>query len=154
VTGGLEYSLVLETGEGLDVLELDSETCPELRSEAVRVAASHVLRRCTFAPQDVLEEAKRGFCKRLQDLLRTPPVGCLLSVADPECALLDECGIADSALCTTRFVSRRGGRFPVCWEARPSRACPEDVRALARDLAGRVVHAWRDGRYVVIVSPG
>ena len=153
MTGGLEYSLVLDTGEELRFLELDSDTCPGLRSERVREAVAGVLLRCTYASRDALEEAKRGFTKRLQDALGTPPVGCLLRLARPECSLLDECGIADRAVCTTRYLSRAGGRFPVCWEPRLPERLPDPVRTAARDLAWRVVHAWREGRYVVIVRP-
>ena len=153
MTGGLEYSLVLETGEGLDVLELDPETCSELRSEAVRIAAFHILKRCTFVQREVLEEAKGGFCKRLQELLRTPPIGCLLTVSDPECSELEECGTADRSICTLRHISKSGGKFPICWEARASQPCPDDIKMQVRDLAGRVVHAWRENRYVIIVSP-
>ncbi|KKL45204.1 hypothetical protein LCGC14_2358020 [marine sediment metagenome] len=153
MTGGLEYSLTLETGEEVEILELDPETCPELRSEDVRSAASHVLGRCTYTPRDVLEEAKGGFCKRLQELLRTPPIGCLLTVSNPECSELETCGIADRSLCTLRYVSKSGGKFPICWEAGPSKPCPDDIGMQVRDLAGRVAHAWREGRYVIIVSP-
>jgi hypothetical protein len=149
---GLEYSLVLETGEEIDILELDPEVYVELQSAEVKAAASSILKRCSYVSRDVLEEAKNGFCKRLQESLRTPPLGCLLTITEPECVLMEECGIADRAICTTRYVFKSEGKFPVCWEARLSEPCSEDVGRKARDLTSRVVHAWRENRYVIIVT--
>lgn len=142
---GLEYSITLDTGERVDVLELDPATCDALRPGPVAEALDWILSRCTRASRAELEDAKGGWCGPLQDALGTPPLGCLLKMRDPACSLVDECGIADRARCTTRNVGKGLGLFPVCWE-------PVAPRAGA-DLAWRIVHAWKEGRWVVIVTP-
>lgn len=142
---GLEYSVALETGEVIDVLELDPETCPALLDLEVLRSSMWLLRHCTRATRRVLEDAKGGWAGPLQEALGTPPAGCLLRMEKPVCAIIGECGIADEALCTTRNLKKGIGRFPVCWEA--------DVPREGADLTYRVVHAWKEGRWVVIVSP-
>ena len=151
---GLEYRIPLETGEEVDVLELDSELCEELRDPEVRAAAVGALRHCVFADRRTIEDAKSGWAAPLQERLRTPPLGCLMSMSTPVCRLIDECGIADRGRCTARNVDRRRrrGLMPVCWEFPVDPSLPVKVRRDARDLATRIVKAWAEGRIVIVVS--
>ena len=141
---GLEYSVDLDTGERIDVLELDPETCPGLRDPEVLRDAMWILRLCTRATRRALEDAKGGWGGPLQEALGTPPVGCLLQMEKPACSIIGECGIADAGLCTTRNLKKGLGRFPVCGEA--------DVAPDGADLTRQVVHAWKEGRWVIIVA--
>jgi hypothetical protein len=126
------------------VAEFDPERVPSMTAEVLALAAGTV-ERCTVAPRDVIEEAKRGYDMRLKPLLRASPVGSLVRVPLTLCSERGWCSMYDPNKCTTRNIKRNGGDFPGCWEA--------DTDEKARGLCTAIVHAWRQGYYPIIVSP-
>jgi len=146
----VDYLVELETGERMEVAELDPERVPELRDPAVLAAAAPVLDRCTRMPRRVLESAKVGHSREFEALLGTPPIGCLLKLERPVCAEIDVCATADRAKCTTRYVAPRRhgaiGMFPPCWEFEVGEADPVTA-ARARALAASVVPLYGDQRF-------
>lgn len=130
MTHRLSYSLELSTGESLDVLEIELDGTDELDGEIARL--------CTTMPREVLEEAKVGHTSPFEKLLRTPPVGALLRL-NGLCDQIDDCPLANRSKCVTSNV-RGKTRFPSCWD--------HGVGTLNTE----VVHAWRDGAYVIVVQ--
>lgn len=151
----LEYEIELETGERMSVAEFDPGRVPCLSDPEVLRAAAPVLKRCSRIPRPVLESAKMGHSREFEELVGTPPVGCLLRLERPVCAEIGFCASADPVRCTTRYVApgRRWavGRFPPCWEFEVLDERPE-VASGARALAASVVAAWRGGRVAVLVD--
>jgi hypothetical protein len=127
----LEYRLPLSTGEVIAVAEADSGRLPVLEDPRVLAAADDVLRRCTRAPREVVDEAK---------------------ISRPVCAEISTCVIADRRRCTAAGKTKKGPDFPLCWTYAVDPGLPQEVAMAARDLADSVVGAWRDGRYVLMVS--
>lgn len=145
----VEYVLPLSTGETLLVTELDPDAVPELRDPAVAACLEPVLCRCTYAPRRVLEDAKNGGTAELEDLLGTPPVGCLLKLDRPHCHeyIVSVCAVASGG-CNTRNVRRGRPCFPDCW----TYLLMDEDPPVARLVADAVVGAWKSGRYVVVVQ--
>lgn len=139
----VEYSLHLDTGERILVSEFDPELVPELADEATRLACAHVLIHATYAPRDVVEEAKRGLDARFKKALRSSGIGCLMKAARPNCALRRSCQMAAPG-CTLRNASGSGGDFPDCWTY-------EGGSPAAEALGSAVARSWREGRYAVLV---
>jgi hypothetical protein len=141
----------MDTGEEVLVGELDPETSPGLSDPTVLALLRDVLEWCSFVSRESVEEAKRGFTRALQSELRSTPTGALIRLRTPSCRLLKTCASADPENCTTRRMVRRRPAFPHCWEAVVEEGNPESVSA-ARNVATYVVHAWREGRTVLIIS--
>jgi hypothetical protein len=146
-----EYSLELSTGERLAVTEiamgaLDSWMTKAFSDAAARQLLAGVLDLCTRAPRCVLDDAKIGYTKPLERLLKTPPSGALMRLDKPECFSMSNCAVADKAKCTARF-----DKFPECWDYDIGHSDDfTDAMSAAQELAKTVVFAWKDGRYVII----
>lgn len=130
----LSYSIELNTGETVDVLELELDDSDEIDEG--------ILQLCSRVPRSVLEEAKIGWTKPLEEALRTPPVGALLRL-NKTCSQYGDCPSGKLPTCSTSHLNRkrRGGAFPDCWDH------GDDL------ISSEIVHAWRDGAYVIIVDP-
>lgn len=148
-----DYTLNLSTGEVLLVSELDPERVGAMRNPEVLRHADPVLSLCTRASRAVLEDAKIGGTDALEDALGTPPEGCLLKLSVPVCRHVAgrSCSMADAGRCTTRSRDRRGPDFPVCWELDIPGGLTE-ASVAAGYLTSRVVSAWRELRYVIVVD--
>lgn len=142
----LEYNLTLGTGEELSFAEFDPELIPELARPDVLEASSSVLALCTYVTRVVLEKAKIRDTRGLEQALRTPPYGCLKKIDRPVCSQIRDCVSADTKTCTTHFLKKTVGAFPLCWSYRVEL---DD----ARYLCGSIISAWKDGKYVLIVKP-
>jgi hypothetical protein len=147
----VEYVLRLGTGETISVCELNPESVDGLVDERVLRSLEASLDRCARVPKVALEEAKRGHTKKLEACLRTPPIGAMLKLDRPVCKHIMDCVMADKRVCSTRNVSESGGAFPLCWEY-SSESEDQDVRTAAESIMNCVVHAWRNGRTVLIVT--
>ena len=121
----LEYSLELVTGETIDVLEIESDDLSSI--------SDPVMDLITVMPRQVLEEAKIGYTRPFERLLRTPPVGALIRL-DARCDQMSTCPMRNAAACVTSHK-----KLPDCWTG-------DGVRD------AEVVRAWKDGRYVILVS--
>lgn len=144
-----EYSLNLSTGERIKISEIPISTLDKNYFEAFGLAEiSGVVSLCTNAPTQAMHDAKVGYTKPLEKMLRTPPVGALMKVDRPVCVNINDCAMADSKKCTARF-----SKFPECWEYEVYNDSDLNVIKLsAKDIVRRIAIAWRDGRYVIIVS--
>jgi hypothetical protein len=149
----IEYPLGLSSGEDILVSELDQGRHPPLVDPVVAALADPALSRCSRVSRDALEDAKNGYTEGLESQLRTPPRGCLLMMARPECAEVKVCATADPGRCTARYSERGRPAFPHCWTFRVEGPGTEEQRSYARDLVDSVVDAWRSGRVVVIAVP-
>lgn len=144
-----EYSLRLSTGEQVEVSEFDSERHPELADQAVRAACASVLDRVPSVPLADMEAAKVGDDRALRAALKAQPAGALQMVKGHRCSLFRECAMR-SDRCSTRRVRRGRPDFPECWEFGPDGPAG-DAEAGARAAGTAVVHAWRSGRYALLV---
>ena len=150
-----EYSLKLGTGETIDVAEiamgaLDAWSKQAFDDQAAGKSIAGILLLCTKVPRQAVEDAKIGYAKPLERLLRTPPAGALLKLDRPACANISDCAMADAHKCTTLFASV-SVKFPECWDYDlASGSNFTDPMAAAQEVAKTIVMAWRDGRHVVI----
>lgn len=151
-----EYELLLSTGETVRLMELDPDAVEELRSPEILEAVSSILLIVPKVPRDVLEEAKMGHTKRLEQVMGTPPLGLLMKMERPICAEIRTCATADIRACTTRNLNRKEpiiGRFPMCWEFSVDKKKHNiKVAVAARALASCIINAWREDRRVLIVA--
>lgn len=129
----LNYRLELGTREIIDIFEIELDG---------NELDGNVFQLCSHVPRSILEEAKGGWTKPLERMLRTPPVGALLRL-NLTCASIDGCPIGKFPNCSTSFLDRkeRHGAFPDCWMH--ARGWESTV----------IVHAWRNGLYVIIADP-
>ena len=143
-----EYPLRLTTGEQLDVSEIDMSV---LEAEpSVLEAFSPLLALCTQLTRSELEEAKAGWDSALKVKLRSPPAGCLVRIPSPLCGEIGHCSMASRPTCTTKNLLKKGGGFPVCWTYSLDHLDGFE-RSWAAELCDAVVHAWRQGRHVIVV---
>ena len=144
----VEYKIHLSTGEIIQVAELEPlDASPELLA-----AAEPILRRCSKMPRAVIEEAKMGHTKEFESLMLTEPVGALIKFETPICREIKHCAMANRIVCTTRNVKLKAGKFPICWEYQCSDDTPESLRMDVQAIAFAVIHAWREGNWVVFVT--
>jgi hypothetical protein len=148
----VEYRINLHTGESIEISELDVEVVEELRMPEVLEATAEIIKLCSKMPREIVEEAKLGHSKNFTSLMKTPPVGSMMKLPSPICAMIRDCAIADKRKCTTRNISNQIGKFPICWEFKPPKLTEDDVIPRAQSLAFAIVHAWREGRYVILVN--
>ena len=137
-----EYVLRLSTGEELQVSELVMavlRTTPEAEAEFGKIR--HL---CTEVTAEEIEDAKIGYDRPLLRKLRAPPSGCLLKSPSPVCALIRSCSMAKPPECTTKFSRRGKPAFPRCWTWSEAPG--------ASEVCDAVVHAWREGRHVIVVT--
>ncbi len=149
----VEYFLPLSNGESLLVSELDPGRHPPLADPVVASLADAALSRCSRVTRAALEDAKNGYTEGLESQLRTPPLGCLLMMARPECAEIPTCATADRRRCTSRYAEKGRPAFPHCWTSTVGVAGTAEQVSYARDLVDSIVDAWRQGRYVVLAVP-
>jgi hypothetical protein len=154
----VEYTLHLGTGEEMLFTELDDRVIPALQDKRVVGALHGILRRCTPVTHSILQEAKLGHTKSLENLLRTPPIGSLLKLDKPICSQIGCCVMADVRRCTTNNIKGKLGIFPDCWAYAVDIPIIEIDKAYVMMAAGEisrcVVNAWKANRYVLIVSEG
>lgn len=147
----VEYTLRFNTGEVVEILELDEERVKALRIPEVKEELRLLLALCSPVSILALEEAKRGYSHLLETELRTPPVGTMLKLDKPDCSQFRVCPIASKILCNTRAVAQNKRKsLPECWEYTCDLPGMEGV--LAKDLARNIVHAWDEGMYVLLVT--
>ncbi len=144
----VDYSLTLSNGERVSITEFDPARIPYMSAPEVLSAVRGLLERCTFAPREALESAKRGWDKDLLKLLRSPEGG-MARAGPPVCRLIKECAMAVPAECTLRSGA---GRFPICWEYDPGPGLAPVVRVAAVELGTAVGNAWRAGSHPVVVD--
>jgi len=151
-----EYSLQLGTGETIDIAEipmgaLDDWTRKAFEDPASVKAMAGVLSLCTRVSHQVLEDAKIGWTKPLECMLKAPPIAALMKLDRPECLNLSDCAMADQHKCTTRFLIA-SAKFPECWDYALLGRDEEftDGMVAAQEVVKIIVMAWRDGRNVVI----
>jgi len=143
-----EYVLHLSTGETIQVSELDLSILGASPAILAHFAPLQAL--CTQLTRSQLEEAKGGYDEALKSKLRSPPVGCLIKNPAPVCSLIASCSMANKKECTTKNVTKRGGKFPDCWTVETGKLQGFE-RAWAAELSDVVIHAWRAGRHVFVV---
>jgi len=146
----VDYEISLSNGERISVTEFDPDRIPYMRSLDVLAACRGILERCTHAPREAIEEAKRGYDKALSALLRGPE-GAMARANPPVCRLIHDCAMASND-CTLRNFKKRAGLFPECWEYAPPEGLPVLVRMAAVELGTAVGNAWRSGSHPVIVG--
>lgn len=158
-----EYSIKLGTGERISILEidvaaLDAWTSSAFKQHKARHAIAPVLKLCTMAPRQTMEDAKNGYTKPLENALRSPPDGCLMKLDKPVCANVKDCAMADAEKCTTKFNLLKN-KFPECWDyavaGHGNNGAGEDFddsMAAAMEVAKAIVMAWRDGKHVIVVE--
>ena len=143
----VEYKIRLSTGEIIQVAELEPFGVPP----DLLIAAESILQRCSRMPRSVIEEAKLGHTKKFEALMLTEPVGALIKFESPICRMIRNCAMADQTTCTTRNVKMTTGKFPICWEYECSDSVPESLCQDVQAIAFAVVHAWRNGQWVIFV---
>jgi hypothetical protein len=151
-----EYSLQLGTGEAIAITEISLKALDDWARKAFDDAKSSkaiagVVGLCSKIPHQIMEDAKIGYTKPLEHLLRIPSIGALTKLDRPRCSNISECAMADERKCTTRHLST-SGKFPECWDYSLAGQDEEftDSMAAAQEIAKVIVMAWRDGRYVII----
>ena len=143
-----DYTIWLSTGEELQVTEIADLEFSKSGLEDVEP----VLSLCTKLSHRELEEAKEGYDSALKSKMKSPPVGCLLRFEHPICAEIKRCSMADPKKCSTKHTSRGGGKFPICWTC--SRSLPKNQeQSDLTYMCNIIVHAWRQGRHVIVVMP-
>lgn len=145
-----EYSLKLGTGETILITEVPVGAMNSSVQQAFNNPRSlemvfSIIALCTKVPRQVLEDAKIGYTKPLENLLRTPPAGALMKLDYPVCANINDCIMA-----TDKCTARAGMKNPECWEYSPTNHDLEIDTITAKEIARTVVMAWRDGRHVII----
>lgn len=149
------YHIDLTTGERIEIAEFDPEHIPSLLNPIIQEACKSIFGTCTFVERAVMEEAKRGLDTRFKKLMRSGPMGSLLKVLNPVCADTKDCVMYDHGKCTTRFIKKNVGGFPECWMGTPElskrKLSPAEFRT-ATAIITSIVHAWREGQRVVIIS--
>jgi hypothetical protein len=146
----IQYTLQLNTDEIIDVLELDSEREVILNNDVVRSALASILEHCSYVTRISIEEAKKHHPKKLEALLRTAPIGALIKF-NKLCASINNCPMSSRKECITSNVTKKFGKFPICWTYGVEEKLSNDDLIIATDLANHAVQAWRLGRYVLIV---
>ena len=153
-----EYGLDLSTGEKIWITEiaigaLDKQTLTAFKIPELDLVLMH----CTKVPRSDMDDAKIGYTKPLERLLRTPPVGILMKFARPVCENISTCAMANPKKCTVRYRAPREkpeaiASFPECWDfdARLSKTTPIEIETTVREIANYIVAAWRWSRYVII----
>ena len=138
-----EYSLKLSTGEEILVSELVLSVLratPEAMREFARIR--HL---CAEVTPEEMEEAKIGYDRALLKKLRAGPAGCLQKNVLHVCGLVATCSMVKPSECTTRFLKKGKGKFPSCWTW-------ASEEPMSSEVCDAVVHAWREGRHVIVVA--
>lgn len=150
-----EYPLRLSTGETILVSELDSDRSPALQDGRVLKAVSGLLSHCSYISRSIAEEAKGGYDRNLKPCLRATPSGCMIKAYPYVCHLQDDCAMFSASICTLHNIHPGRHALPICWEFNlpPSGYLePVDVQIAAVELGSVIGHAWRTGRYVLLVG--
>jgi hypothetical protein len=138
-----EYSIKLRsTEEIIQITEINKQAFDQFKNNLKPI--QNLITKCSFVPTEILQEAKMGHTDRFQKCLNISPVGCLVQIDNPICKLIYECGMADINKCQTKNVSRNKGKFPLCWEYQTN---SDDIYKYVSSI---IVHAWREGKYIVI----
>ncbi len=143
-----EFPLFLSTGEEIPVSILVLELLQA--SPIVLKTFEHILSLCTQITHDELEEAKSGYDTALKKKLRSPPNACLIRL-NSVCGEINQCSMAVLNKCTTKNTTKNGGAFPFCWTTPSVEKLVGFERSWSIELCNAVVHAWRQGRYVIVV---
>lgn len=151
-----EYVLHLGTGENLSVLEIDMAALDAWSRQAfddpcAKKALSSIFSLCTRVSKEAIEDAKIGWTKPLEKLLRTPPIGALLKLDKPICFNLRDCAMADPNKCTTRPACKNIS-LPECWDydIGTAKDFPNSMIAAQEVAKTIVVTGWSNGKYVII----
>lgn len=145
----VEYELGLSTGERILVAEADPGLHPGIAAGVVLAACESVVARVPRVTREVADCAKLGDDAGLKAAMKAQPAGALLKVKNHVCSQAGDCAMFTKN-CSARNVKGQRGLFPECWEYEPE-ADAGDLDPDARGLGTAVVHAWRDGRYVLLV---
>jgi hypothetical protein len=149
----VEYTLYLNTGERIEVLELDAERIEALRIPEITMALSKLLSLCNSITRLAVEEAKRGYSDKLESQLRTSPVAALLKIDKPKCVEFRQCPAVKKLNCdTTKIADSRKKLLPICWEYSVSEELTGVNRVMAVDLARHIVHAWSHRMYILTIT--
>jgi hypothetical protein len=148
----VEYHLHLNTGEHIEVLELDEERIDALKIPEIKETLANLLSLCNPVTRLAVEEAKKGYSDKLENQLRTSPVAALIKIDKPKCIEFKGCPVEKKNDCiTTKVAGKKKKSIPVCWEYSIG-----DIggfnRVLAADLARHIVHAWNQDMYVLTIS--
>lgn len=143
------YHLQLNTSEMIEILEIDPDRIPILKDNGIQLKLLPILQHCSHVTRLSIEEAKKEHARKLELLLRTPPIGALVKLNMP-CALLNNCHMSSRKECTTKNVGKKYGKFPICWTYRTEPLNDEAVQI--KDIADNIIHAWRSGQYVLVVN--
>lgn len=147
------YNLYFNTKEIFQIVEFDPDIIKELQNERFVKALSPVLDLCSYVSRLAIEEAKKGYSKRLEAQIRTEPVGALIRLKNPICVHIRDCATAQREVCTTRNISKKGiGQFPECWEYAIGPGLPDEEQIVAGDLSREIVHSWKIQKYVFIIE--
>lgn len=147
----VQYSITLDTNEQIEVFELDSDRETVLLNELIIKSLEHVLEHCSYVTRKSIENAKKLFSKELSELLRTPPIGILIKL-NMECSQINDCPMSSHKECSTKNVTKKHGRFPICWTYEIKTALSDTETIMANDLANHIFQAWRSGTYVLIAK--
>ncbi len=140
----IEYSLVLSTGETIEIAEIDLDFVLD-KSENVMSGAAPILALCGHVTRAIMEESKSGYDANLKLLLRDP-WRAMMKLSDPVCSEIKSCAMANEKECTTRYNNGKKGKFPICFSYNPNQ-----ISYGAKMLCDTIIQLWRRGLYVVIV---
>ena len=145
-----DYTLDLSSGETIIVSEFDPVHIPELKSDVVLKGCASIFAKVTRVSREMLEDAKIGYDAPLMKRLGSPPVICLMRVANPSCSMNDikECSMASDA-CTTKNTKKSLGLFPECFAYLPE---ADDVNDDAASVGTAIILAWRQNKYAIVVD--
>ena len=150
----IEYSLSLNTGETIEVSEISDKLYPPLSDPEVQEICKPILDKCVHVSHFILEEAKLGFSKQLDEKLSTPPLGALIKLA-LICSEIDICAIADKIKCNTNYRKKMGKDTiycPSCWDFKITGDYAPTSMASAKLLVTSIISAWKFDHYVIVVD--
>jgi hypothetical protein len=147
----VQYSLQLNTGESIEVFEIDYDREILLKNDDIKPALSTIFGHCSYVTRESIEEAKQHYSKKLCELLRTPPLGILMKLS-MKCSYINNCPMSSHKECSTKNVSKKRGKFPICWTYETKEELSSEQTLIVNDIINHVFQAWRNGLYVLIVE--
>lgn len=144
-----EYLIRLSTGEDIEIAEVNMNLLG--LSDSLLQALLPIFSICTNLSETEIEEARIGDDRAFKRKMNSQPVGSLARLADPVCSQIRNCGMADAKTCTTKNVNKRIGKFPSCWTTE-TREFVDFERLRYLEVYNSIVHAWREGRHVVVIT--
>lgn len=148
----VEYVLHLNTGETIEVFELDPGRVEALQHAEITEALRPLLDLCNSVTRLAADEAKRGYSDKLESQLRTSPIAALIKIDSPRCIEFRNCPSMRVSDCViSKIVGKKRKPLPLCWEYSVNDDISGNDRVMANDLARHIVHAWDQNKYVLVI---